>query len=320
MFKKDKNKKEAKEYKVDSKTWDSIHVMPSQFYSPPKRNSAKLIILIAGVILILVSIIILAVFLNANLRTTNQEINNTNNNINTNVNANTNVNTNVNTNTNTNTNTNVNTNVNTNTNTNINTNINTNTSPIQPGQLPLGADRDSDQLSTLEEEMFGSQANNKDSDNDGYQDGMEVLAGFSPKDAGLTLLEAKLVNQYSKNEYNYQLVYPSSWIWTEVDANKQVVFNSRTGSFIEVRILENTANLDLSEFYLRQVAGALKNELTNVPFNDFIGIYDQLRLTYYLALKNNLNQVYALVYRPGTKATLDYLTTFAMMVKSLRVQ
>ena len=297
---KKENKEQKPKYKVDSKTKDAIHVMPKHFLQVSKKKiNIWPIIIIVGV-LIISTIIVFVV-----MRMPNQ-----NQNTNTNDNTNQNVNQNQNTNTNDNTNQNANTNQNTNINTNTNTRVNL------PGELPLGRDDDADELSNFEESLYGSTIGNKDSDSDGYRDGEEVASGYSPKDAGLTLQDAGIVATYNNENYSYAIDYPSTWIWREVDNATTVVFNTKTGSFIEVRVIENPINLDLVQFYINQVSGSAVGQLQSVSVNNFVGVLDFLRLTYFVANPNDLSMVYSIVYKPGNRTALDYLKTFEMMVNS----
>jgi len=327
MVKKDKKvKAEIKEYKVDSRTMENIHVMPDQFYVTPKKNWGKVIFLIGITIVVLIIVVGLAIFLNTKLKKNGNDDTNTNVNVdtNTNVNANTNVNvdtnTNVNANTNVNVDTNTNVNANTNVNTNVNANTNTNTAPPRPGSLPLGPDSDKDNLTTLEEGLYGSQINKADTDSDGYLDGDEVKNGYDPGSTSLTLLASNLVSEYSNNDYNYSLIYPTDWIFTPAESGRKIVFNTRAGSLMEVSIVDNPNQLNLSNLYQNRVRDSAAGDLIEISFGNFTGVKDASRLTYLISLAGKTSIAYEILYKPGSRTTLDFITTFEMMVNSFNVE
>ena len=113
-------------------------------------------------------------------------------NTNTNVevgNQNDNANTEVNTNSNTTTNTNAdNSNTNTaDTNTNstvVNTHTTNTNAATNTNNADASADTDADGLTTAQETLYGTDANDSDTDNDGYLDGEEVDHGFNPAGPG----------------------------------------------------------------------------------------------------------------------------------------
>ena len=99
--------------------------------------------------------------------------------MNANINANANLNANVNVNANTNLNANVNANANVNTNNNANVNAAT-------------LDSDSDGLTDEREELYGTDKNDADTDNDNFMDGAEIENLYSPNGTGrLSLTDYK---------------------------------------------------------------------------------------------------------------------------------
>ncbi len=63
--------------------------------------------------------------------------------------------------------------------------------PVAPTPAPAGpdpnADPDHDGLTNLQEQQYGTNPNNPDTDGDGYHDGAEVKAGYNPLGPGKLL-------------------------------------------------------------------------------------------------------------------------------------
>lgn len=162
---------------------------------PPVPNKRKYIligVIIFAIIIVLIGGAIWALNYFNNTNNANTEINtntavNTNEAVNTNVNLNANVNKNLNAIFNQNTNAaNANANMSVNTATNINatnTNANTNANANANANTIINSallDTDNDGLTDEQEEIYGTDRINPDTDGDGYLDGEEVENGFNP--------------------------------------------------------------------------------------------------------------------------------------------
>lgn len=244
---------------------------------------------------------------NDNTNNANENINNVNVNADDNANVNTN---NVNVNDNDNTNdANVNTN---NANDNTNSNVNVTTSK----------DTDGDSLTNEEEKIFGTKADKPDSDNDGYNDGVEVLAGYDPNNAESSgkLGDSSLVEQYKNKDYKYSILYPSDWVMEEVSESKdsEVFFTpsalDTAGQFFEVLVEDNPTGFTALDWYLDQQPSVTEDELETITsFDGLEGIISPDGYTTYYA---NDDYVYALTYQYGSSKEVYFNSTFEMVVKS----
>ncbi len=258
---------------------------------------------------------------NANNSNANTNSLNQNGNDNANTNANDNTNTNANGNTNVVANDNTNTvNANTNTNSNANVNANGNTNSVATTVVPPSAkDTDEDSLTNDEEKVWGTKADLPDTDNDGYADGVEVLAGYDPTNPTGRLATSALVGTFTNSEYGYTMSYPKDWLaeaLAEGDAS-EVLFTPNTldltGQFVAVTVTANPTGLTAVDWYTdtANVDETKVEVVTN--FAGKTGVWSADRTTAYYA---DSNHVYAVSYRYGSSDELYFPTSFEMMVKS----
>ncbi|MCX6745573.1 MAG: hypothetical protein NTX00_00975 [Candidatus Parcubacteria bacterium] len=330
-----------------------IHVMPTKFhkYLGVKRGGLGKIILIGLSILFVLGGTALGalyylnllgpkpaaqpvlnlnqpvnVNLNQNVNQANANANlNQNQNINANLNVNQNENLNVNLNANANANFNANLNLNQNINQNANLNLNTNVNA--PSAQPVityksSLDSDSDGLTDVEEEIYGTEKRKPDTDGDGYLDGAEVINLFNPKVGGGALLETSgLVNKYSNPLFNYEILQPSIWLAKPNDESlREVIFQSSTGEYVEVLVADNPDKLDLVQWYLLESPAADLNQLQKeTTKNGYQALISADHLNYYLIDTQNPDKVYVITYNIGDKKEVNFLTTFLMMKNSFKL-
>ena len=237
--------------------------------------------------------------------------------------ANENLNANLNMNVNENVNANLNQNENQNANLNMNANANLN---LPPAPIAINytstLDSDRDNLTDVEEDLYGTDKRKPDTDNDGYIDGDEMINLYDPKQAGGALLEnSGLVNIYTNPNFNYRVFYPSSWLARPTDSSSaEVIFQSATSEFIEVSALENPDKLDLVQWFLTQSPNTDLNQIKRLTTKQgYDGLISPDQLTYYLMDKNYSEKVYAITYNINELTKVNFLTTFKMMVSSFEL-
>lgn len=339
---------------------DAVYTMPEKFLNtsaattsgkPPKKRSWLTILLIAIIALAVLGIIggIVYIVLQSRqpatvIEDTNTVVNNTadtntntavvnTNTVNSNT-ANTNTTNTVNaantntTNTNTvNTNTaNANsntTNANT-TNTNVATDTlgrvgitNTNTA----GAKPASKDTDKDQLTNEEESLYSTKADLPDTDNDGYNDGVEVIAGYDPISSASSsrIASSALVTSYVNSDYHYGVTYPSKWLAEALSegSNAEILFTPKSldtaGQFIEVIVADNPTGYTAVDWYVDQTKTD-ESKLTTIT--SFSGLQGVLSTDGYTAYYTDNDNVYAISYRFGTSTELYFQSTFTLLYKS----
>lgn len=182
----------------------------------------------------------------------------------------------------------------------------------------LSIDTDGDNLTLAEEQLFKTDVQLADTDEDGFEDGTEVLNGYDPNVVGRTLLETGAFRQYS-NEI-YSINYPSIWEFREQNIdNTEVLFIAETGEFVEVLILPNINQLSLQDWYTQQFPEFVQIMPIKVKINNVEGILHPDGRNYYLVDSNNLSNIYIITYNIGNFIELKYQTIFRSMANSFKV-
>jgi len=322
-----------------------IHTMPEKFLATRpganqsagtkgghKIKTAVIIILVIVVVFLAVTAGALFFFLRLNqdsaqqtnnlINTQNQNIINTplNNNLVNNINNNQIENTNLNTNTNPDNLNSINNNLNSGFNTNnldANSLINLNISQ----EVHTSLDSDSDLLSDVEEtQIYGTVSTKPDTDNDGYIDGQEVIAGYNPRGSGsiFNIVTQPIFSVYNNSQYNYSIAYPAVWQADALDDKQQsVLFTSETGEFIEITIVDNPEGMTASAWYT-QLYPELRLSLNSIATSD-AGLAGILSAQGYTAYYADAKYFYIINYNFGTKTKTNFNTTFTLMHQSLRI-
>lgn len=187
--------------------------------------------------------------------------------------------------------------------------------PIRPKILPLGLDKDYDQLTDAEEALYGTDPNKPDSDQDSYLDAHEIKNGYSPLAAGKSLAESNLFLTYNSTDQAYSLLFPATWA-TEIGEEGLAMFKSASGEFISVGVYENAAGLSPLDWYLNLSPGAAASQAEKITIGSLEAVKSLDKLTVYVSGKN---LIYAISYNVGADKKLDYKTTFEVMYNSFRV-
>jgi len=305
---------DAKQLNVESNIAEDIHVMPQRFYIPEKKTRLGTIIIIIVGLLVIAGLSVAAYFFNENTKNGAQSPVNINNNdsgkpVNQNTNANTNSNSAI------QINSNLNYNIDqANINSNRNSAINENTNQSVASSWSLAPDTDSDNLTAAEEILFLTDSANSDSDGDGYSDGQELISGYDPSKASVTLAGSGLVNEYRHS--NYSIIYPKSWQVKESGQNSaETIFQATTGEFINILIVSNPKKLSLTDWYKQNFDDNV-NSLTQLKIGNLSGLRSTDKLSYYLVDSADLINVYSITYNIGNLNQINFLTTFNVMVKN----
>lgn len=176
-----------------------------------------------------------------------------------------------------------------------------------------GVDTDSDGLTDTEESVvYGTDPSLPDTDGDGFLDGNEVFHGYNPYGvAPGTLVEAGLAQVLTANTVHLQ--FPTKWS-TSIDASGVNSVETTTGEKITITAVPKETRLTLQDWYAQTVKdGTLNLSKTRKGFPLLVA---KNQLTAYIDLGA---QVIVLAYNTAAKSTVDYLTTFQMMVNSLEM-
>jgi len=273
---------------------------------------------------------------NTNRTNTNANSNtNLNSNLNSNVNSNLNTNSLPNTNVNTNLNQNSNTNLNSNLNSNVNSNLNTNTnsSTVTTGTpLSSSTDSDSDGFTDIEEQVYATNANNPDTDGDGFIDGMRKLAngsyegevynGYCPTKIGSVRLDdttCAAVRTYSNTTFNYAMWVPKNWLVQPTATDEKTVIitpDIATSEFFQISVLDNPTQLTAKNYYLSLNPGVDPTAIKDATTNGLDGVLSLDQSTVYL-MKGT--KMYIITYNTDSLTKVNFRSTFTMMYRSFRL-
>ncbi len=205
-----------------------------------------------------------------------------------------------------------------------------------PSAAPLatvaGVDTDSDGLSDLEEELFGTNAQKPDTNENTYLDGNEIRAGYDPASVpgGGHLVDAPTVNVYRNSLFAYSVLHPRLWIAKEVNAlERETLISSATGEYVSIKVLDNPKKLTPREFAAAyagvpasQVGENRKNTLWFDRPNMLIAETLDGLTAFVASTDSNggidSSKIIRLGYTPNLKQELNFETIFAMIVQSVR--
>jgi hypothetical protein len=208
------------------------------------------------------------------------------------------------------------TNGNENSNANDNSAVNTNTNTNTGLPLPSTSDQDQDGLTDVEEDLYGVIATNPDSDGDGYVDGKELIALYSPKHQNLKLQDSGLVETYTHLQTPFTVFFPEKWFASPSADGTKVFFTSATGEFMEILVEDNVAQLDPKTWFLNTSPGVDSTEIVEVTINGLNGVRSPDQRSTYLASGENM---FVITYNSGIRDDLNFMTTYHMLLESFLI-
>ena len=141
-------------------------------------------------------------------------------------------------------------------------------------------------------------------------DGNEVFHGYNPNGtAPATLLGAGLTQLLSTDLF--KIDYPTAWSVLPSE-NSGYEFLSSTGEKIIVTSTMKSLETTLVNWYAQEKKDGSPSE--SKTKNRFPSLTEKNQLTVYLDLGTT---ILVFKYDPSTKATIDYLQTFQMMLNSV---
>ena len=181
------------------------------------------------------------------------------------------------------------------------------------------SDFDSDALTDLEEDIYGTDQSIFDTDKDGYSDGQEVLNLFNPKGTDpVRLAESGLVREFTHPRDTYRLYYPIAWQVGSVDAQSNtMLFTAVNGDYIEVRVFAKNNGEDFPIWFNRVAKNEKITDLQIASNNCKTSYYKRKDgLVMYVDMSS---QVLMVIYHPLVNAPINYRTTLQMIMESVRI-
>ena len=229
--------------------------------------------------------------------------------------------------------TNANANVNTNLNGNLNSNANVNASVTTIGTpLPSSTDSDSDGFTDIEEQVYATNANNPDTDGDGFIDGMRMLAngsyegethnGYCPTKIGSVRLDDTVcaaVRTYTNAAFNYAMWVPKNWLAQPTATDEKTVIitpDIATSEFFQISVLDNPSQLTAKNYYLSLNPGVDPTAIKDATTNGLDGVISLDQSTVYLVKGT---KIYILTYNTDSLTKVNFRTTFSVMYQSFRL-
>ncbi|MBI4427130.1 MAG: hypothetical protein HY569_01435 [Candidatus Magasanikbacteria bacterium] len=184
--------------------------------------------------------------------------------------------------------------------------------------LANSADIDSDSITDLEEEVFGTDSGTWDTDGDGYYDGQELFNLYNPAGiAPMKLIDSGLAKEYVNPAWQYRVFYPAQWQVGEVDDEKKaVLFSAITGDYVEIFVSPKNFGETFEDWFAREAVG--QNYADLQPFVNRFQEGGWKRTDDLTAYFITDSVVFALVYNPGVTDSIPFRHIMQMMVQSFR--
>jgi flagellar basal body-associated protein FliL len=196
----------------------------------------------------------------------------------------------------------------------------------EPVTLSMALDTDNDGLTDVEELLFKSDLNLVDTDDDTYEDSLEIKNLYSPSNtAPETLLGVGLVAEFISDLEKYKFLYPVSWKVQKIDIDdSNIIFVSeQTSEYVEFKIEENPGELALNQWVKLKMQNLKLKFKANYFEEAFVNkdksLTGILLPELFMAFYANGNKVYSFTYQFDPEKPLSYSTTFLMFVKSFHL-
>ncbi len=192
--------------------------------------------------------------------------------------------------------------------------------PVYPAlTLGLSTDTDNDEVADLAEQIFKTDLNIADTDQDTYPDGHEIFYLYNPSGKEpMKLIDAGTIKDYYNPVFQYKVYYPSDWALGVVDeSSRDVLFSTLTGEHIEVRTIEKSNGQTFADWFSRYAPTEKLGDLKDFEtvFKDK-GWMRNDGLVYYFETPH---RVYVLIYHTTDSFVVNYKIILTMMARSLRL-
>lgn len=180
-------------------------------------------------------------------------------------------------------------------------------------------DADGDGLTDKEEDVFNTDPGVKDSDNDGYTDQHEVFYLYNPSGKEpMKLIDSSLVKEYTNNEFEYSIFYPTNWAVGDVRSDSSdMLFSTLTGENIELRVFEKNGTENFAAWFSKWAPGEKFGDL--VDFESYFKVKGWKRndsLVYYFETNS---RVFVIVYHVSLGSSIvNYPHVIETMARSFR--
>ena len=193
----------------------------------------------------------------------------------------------------------------------------TSTVPVVPSQPSTdNVDSDQDGLTTVEEQSFKTDAQNPDTDGDGYKDGDEINRLYSPlAGAGAFLNTSGLVKAYTNTKFNYSLWVVQDWIVRSADdTDREITLTAPTGDAISILAEPKDAKQTLEQWYTARHSDVPTTQIRKLQIGGLTAIKSPDGLAVYVT---NGTTIFSMAYDPAGSA-VSYPAVFQLLLNTFK--
>jgi hypothetical protein len=173
-----------------------------------------------------------------------------------------------------------------------------------------GVDTDSDGLTDAEEDLYGTDDRNPDTDGDSFLDGNEVFHRYSPLGtAPQTLLDTGAVEEFVASDGSFIFTYPASWGVIET-------VDPETGVIQEIILQTETSAEFRMEVHLTSAGIGFENYQETLTKEGYLMYLDISELKAAIIIDPAW---YFVTYDLNDESMVNYLQTFEMLLNSFVV-
>ncbi|HNW55527.1 MAG TPA: hypothetical protein PKN62_00370 [bacterium] len=175
--------------------------------------------------------------------------------------------------------------------------------------LLLDTDTDQDGLTDKEETIFGTNANQADSDSDGYADLAEIRSGYNPIGQDKISKNKGLV---SVKHGKWSVLAPATWN-SQLGKDDSAIFRASDNQFVQLVTLPKKSSQELAEWYQEMFDGQTADVM--VVDGRQVAVSPD-GLVFYVT-QSRLDYIVSLTYNPEETKLLSYSNILRLMASSL---
>lgn len=184
-------------------------------------------------------------------------------------------------------------------------------------QVPL-LDQDNDGLNDNEEAILGTDPNSADTNNNSYQDLVEINNNYNPLGAGRLSANDNL-SKYTNKNYKYEILYPKNWSAKSLNDEATIIFTAPDNSIIQVSVQDNPDSQGILVWYQEAFPDVTVTYDKLKSGSGWEGVAGEDALNFYVTDKNK-SSIYVVSYIPALTDYLVYPNIFNLIVNSLNLQ
>jgi hypothetical protein len=181
--------------------------------------------------------------------------------------------------------------------------------------ITLGNDFDNDGLADIEEDLWGTDMSQKDSDGDSFSDGLEVVSLYDPtkEDQSKLTENFSLIQSSTNKKYGFSFFYPKKFTKIADSSNRILLQSDQTTEYFEISILENVGSLSLLENVYAMYNPQNIDDFIKYEGEDVEKISSSDKMIYYVLNDDYIFQFY---YSPSVDFKAHYMATFQSLINS----